>query len=151
MDVDVHHGNGTQGIFYETNEIFTISLHADTKRFYPFFWGQAQERGKGAGNSYNLNIPLTRGTGNEEYLDALQTALTAVSTFGADVVVVALGLDAYEKDPLKGLAITTDGFAQIGAAIASLRCPTLFIQEGGYLSEELGNNLTSFMNGFGGI
>ena len=151
LDVDVHHGNGTQGIFYETNEIFTISLHADTKRFYPFFWGQAHERGKDAGNGYNLNIPLTRGTGNEEYLDALQTALKAVSTFGADVVVVALGLDAYEKDPLKGLAITTDGFAQIGAAIASLRCPALFIQEGGYLSEELGHNLTSFMNGFGGI
>lgn len=151
LDVDVHHGNGTQGIFYETNEIFTVSLHADTERFYPFFWGQKQERGKGVGNGYNLNIPLTRGTSDKEYLHALQNALNAVSTFGADVVVVALGLDAYENDPLKGLAITTDGFGRIGAAIASLKCPTLFVQEGGYLSEELGHNLTSFLNGFGGL
>ena len=144
----MHHGNGTQGIFYETNEIFTVSLHADTERFYPFFWGQSQERGLGVGNGYNLNIPLNRGTKDDEYLAALQNALNAILTFGADVVVVALGLDAYENDPLKGLAITTAGFGQIGSAIASLNTSTLFIQEGGYLSDKLGDNLTSFLKGY---
>ena len=148
LDIDVHHGNGTQGIFYETNEIFTVSLHADTERFYPFFWGQSQERGLGVGNGYNLNIPLNRGTKDDEYLAALQNALNAILTFGADVVVVALGLDAYENDPLKGLAITTTGFGRIGSAIAGLNTSTLFVQEGGYLSDELGDNLTSFLNGY---
>ena len=148
LDVDVHHGNGTQGIFYGRDDVLTVSLHADPERFYPFFWGQSHERGEGAGRGYNLNLPLARGTGDEDYLKTLDIALARITAFGADVVVIALGLDAYEGDPFKGLAVTTPGFARIGAAIAGLGLPTLFVQEGGYLCDELGQNLTHVLTGF---
>ncbi|WP_420413811.1 histone deacetylase family protein [Roseibium sp.] len=147
LDIDVHHGNGTQGIFYERGDVLTISIHADPSRFYPFFWGHNHERGEGHGRGANLNLPLERGTGDDQYLKTLDTAFDRIQAFGTDIVVVALGLDAYEKDPLKGLAITTPGFARIGAAIAGLGLPVLFVQEGGYLSEELGQNLTSVLTG----
>lgn len=148
LDVDVHHGNGTQGIFYERADVLTVSLHADPVRFYPFFWGHGHERGEGAGRGCNLNLPLPRGTGDDDYLKSLQTAFDHIRAFGTDVLIVALGLDAYEKDPLKGLAVTTPGFSRIGSAIAKLGLPTLLVQEGGYLSDELGQNLTSFLRGF---
>ncbi|HAJ23004.1 MAG TPA: acetylpolyamine amidohydrolase [Rhodospirillaceae bacterium] len=148
LDVDVHHGNGTQGIFYHRSDVFTVSVHADPIRFYPFFWGHAHERGDGPGLGYNLNIPLTRGTSDSDYMEALEPGLDAIRSFGPDVVIVALGLDAYEEDPLKGLAITTEGFGRIGAAIGGLALPTLLIQEGGYLSDALGANLTSVLKGF---
>jgi acetoin utilization deacetylase AcuC-like enzyme len=148
LDVDVHHGNGTQGIFYRRNDVLTVSLHADPERFYPFFWGQAHERGEGEGLGYNINLPLARGTTDDAYLDALKIALQRINSFGADVVVVALGLDAYIDDPFKAFAITETGFLRIGAAIASAGLPCLFVQEGGYLCDELGANLTSVLNGF---
>jgi len=148
LDVDVHHGNGTQGIFYARGDVLTVSLHADPVRFYPFFWGHGHERGVGAGRGCNLNLPLMRGTGDDEYLETLQAAIDHIRAFGSDVLIVALGLDAYEKDPLKGLAVTTPGFNRIGAAVAEFGLPTLLVQEGGYLSEELGQNLTSFLKGF---
>lgn len=147
LDVDVHHGNGTQGIFYHRSDVLTVSIHADPERFYPFFWGQAHERGAGEGLGYNLNLPLARGTDDAGYLATLDVALQRIRAFGADVVVVALGLDAFAGDPFKGLAVTTPGFARIGAAIAGLDLPCLFVQEGGYLCDELGANLTSVLNG----
>ena len=150
LDVDVHHGNGTQGIFYNRSDVLTISLHADPDRFYPFFWGGAQERGEGLGEGYNLNLPLPRGTGDDEYLDTLKIALARIEAFGANSVVIALGLDSHENDPLQGLSITTPGFARLGAAIAGLNLPTLLVQEGGYLSEDLGHNINSFLTGFEG-
>ena len=150
LDVDVHHGNGTQGIFYDRDDVLTVSIHADPERFYPFFWGHASERGAGRGMGYNLNLPLPRGTGDDDYLRTLDRALERIVNFGADAVVVALGLDAYEGDPFQGLAITTPGFSRIGAAIAGLALPTLFVQEGGYLCEELGQNLTAALTGFEG-
>lgn len=148
LDVDVHHGNGTQGIFYERGDVLTVSLHADPVRFYPFFWGHGHERGEGAGRGCNLNLPLPRGTGDEDFLGALETAFAHIRAFGTDALIVALGLDAYEKDPLKGLAITTPGFSRIGSAIAGIGLPTLFVQEGGYLSEDLAQNLTNVLKGF---
>jgi acetoin utilization deacetylase AcuC-like enzyme len=148
LDVDLHHGNGTQGIFYERSDVLTVSLHADPIRFYPFFWGHAHERGDGAGRGYNLNLPLPRGTGDDDYLAALETAFGRIHAFGADVLVVALGLDPHEDDPLRGLAITTAGFARIGAAISGLGLPSLLVQEGGYLTDALGDNLTRFLDGF---
>lgn len=148
LDVDVHHGNGTQGIFYHRSDVLTVSLHADPERFYPFFWGRAHERGTGEGLGYNLNLPLARGTADDDYLAALDVALHRISAFGADVVVVALGLDAFVGDPFKGLAVTTTGFARICAAIAGLKRPCLFVQEGGYLCDELGENLTSALGGY---
>lgn len=148
LDVDVHHGNGTQGIFYNRADVLTVSIHADPARFYPFFWGHAHERGAGPGLGYNLNLPLPRGTDDTGFLATLDVALQQVRSFGADVVVVALGLDAYEGDPFKGLAVTTAGFARIGAAIAGLGLPCLFVQEGGYICDALGDNLTSVLGGF---
>ncbi len=148
LDVDVHHGNGTQGIFYARDDVLTVSIHADPARFYPFFWGHAQERGEGAGRGYNLNLPLPRGTGDDGYLATLASALDRVAAFGPDVMVVALGLDAHENDPLKGLAVTTPGFGRIGAAIAATGLPCVLVQEGGYLSDDLGHNLTRFLDGF---
>ncbi len=147
LDVDVHHGNGTQGVFYATSDVLTVSIHADPARFYPFFWGHAQERGEGAGLGANLNLPLPRGTGDAGYLKALDTALARIDAFGADVVVVALGLDAHEDDPFQGLAVTTAGFRAIAARIAVLGRPLLLVQEGGYVSDALGRNLASFLTG----
>lgn len=145
LDIDVHHGNGTQGIFYDRADVLTVSLHADPARFYPFFWGHAQERGEGAGLGANLNLPLPRGTDDSGFRAALATALTRISGFGADVIVVALGLDAHEDDPFQGLRVTTPGFRAIAADIAALGLPLVLVQEGGYVSNALGANLTSFL------
>lgn len=147
LDVDVHHGNGTQGIFYHRRDVLTVSLHADPDRFYPFYWGAAQERGTGEGLGYNLNLPLPRGTDDAGYMQALAVALARIRAFGADVVVVALGLDAHQNDPFQGLALTTPGFTRIAAAIAGLGLPVLAVQEGGYLQPELGKNLQAFLTG----
>jgi acetoin utilization deacetylase AcuC-like enzyme len=148
LDVDVHHGNGTQGIFYQRRDVLTVSIHADPARFYPFYWGHAAERGEGEGMGYNLNLPLPRGTGDADYLDALEVALARIRSFGADVLVLALGLDAHENDPFQGFKVTTPGFARIASAIAGLDLPAVIVQEGGYLSSDLGDNLTSFLNGY---
>ncbi|MGE4324745.1 MAG: histone deacetylase family protein [Pseudodonghicola sp.] len=150
LDVDVHHGNGTQGMFYDRDDILTVSIHADPERFYPFFWGHAQERGTGRGLGFNLNLPLPRGTGDADYLQTLEVALQRVRSFGTDALVVALGLDASIDDPFQGLAITQEGFARIGAAIAATGLPVLFVQEGGYISDTLGVNLTRILSGFQG-
>jgi len=148
LDVDVHHGNGTQGIFYRRADVLTVSIHADPARFYPFFWGHAHERGEADGRGANLNLPLERGTGDDAYLKTMETAFERIHAFGATALVVALGLDAHIDDPFKGLAVTTPGFARIGAAISGLGLPTLFVQEGGYISDALGDNLTHVLQSF---
>ena len=150
LDVDVHHGNGTQGIFYARGDVLTVSIHADPARFYPFFWGHAQERGAGAGLGANLNLPLPRGTDDAAWMVALEVALARVAAFGTDVLVVALGLDAYEADPFKGFAVTTPGFERIGQALAATGLPLVLVQEGGYLSDALGANLTAVLSGVQG-
>jgi len=148
LDVDVHHGNGTQGIFYQRSDVYTISIHADPTAYYPFVWGYAHERGEGAGLGTNLNIPLPLGTGDDGYMQSLDVAAKAIKAFAPGALVVALGLDASEHDPLRGLAVTTDGFRRIGEAIAGMGLPTVFVQEGGYLSDILGQNLTAVLGGF---
>ncbi len=149
LDVDLHHGNGTQGIFYGRADVLTVSLHADPVRFYPFFWGHADERGEGPGLGYNLNLPLPRKTGDEGFLAALDAGLRRVRAFAPDVLVVALGLDAFEGDPFGGLSVSTEGFSRIAERIAALRLPSVIVQEGGYLCEELADNLTAFLTGCG--
>ncbi len=148
VDVDLHHGNGTQGIFYRRADVLTVSIHADPVRFYPFFWGYAGERGDGPGLGYNLNLPLARGSGDTAFLEALDRAIARVGAFAPGALVVALGLDAFEGDPLGGLALTTEGFGRIGARLAGLGLPTVIVQEGGYLCAALGDNLTSFLGAF---
>jgi len=148
VDVDLHHGNGTQGIFYNRSDVLTVSIHADPERYYPFFWGYAQERGAGPGLGANLNLPIPRGSGDDVFIKALAVGLERVRAFGADVVIIALGLDAFEGDPFAGLSVTTSGFARIAAACAGLGLPTIIVQEGGYLCPELGDNLKNFLGGF---
>jgi len=148
LDIDVHHGNGTQDIFYRRPDVLTVSIHADPVRFYPFFWGHAGERGEGAGLGYNLNLPLPRGTGDDDYLETLGKALARIEAFAPQALVVALGLDAHEEDPFQGLAVSTAGFGKIAAEIHRLGLPTLLVQEGGYLTDALGANLDSFLGPF---
>ncbi|GJL90533.1 histone deacetylase family protein [Hyphococcus sp.] len=151
LDVDLHHGNGTQDIFYDRSDVLTVSIHADPVRFYPFFWGYADEigNGDGDGEGFNLNLPLPRGADDAAFLAALDVAVKKVSAFNPGALVIALGLDAYEGDPIAGLGVTTSGFAKIGETIASsLSLPTVIVQEGGYPCNELGGNLTSFLGGY---
>ncbi len=148
LDVDVHHGNGTQGIFYQRSDVLTVSLHRDPAGYYPFYWGHAHELGDGPGRGYNMNLPLPKGTGDGDFLSALDRALGRIERFAPGALVIALGLDAFEGDPLRGLSITTDGFARIAERIAGLKLPTVLVQEGGYMCPELGQNLTHFLKGF---
>lgn len=148
LDVDLHHGNGTQAIFHDRDDVLTVSIHADPTRFYPFFWGHADERGHGRGLGFNLNLPLPRGTGDDGFLAALATALVRIAAFAPDALVVALGLDAHESDPFKGLSVTTEGFRRIGETIGATRLPSVIVQEGGYLNAALGPNLAAFLDGF---
>ena len=148
VDVDLHHGNGTQGIFYRRADVFTVSVHADPIRFYPFFWGYADERGEGPGLGYNLNMPLPRGSADDAFLAALEQGLKSVEAFSPSALVIALGLDAFEGDPFGGLKVSTEGFGRIGERLAQLALPTVIVQEGGYLCESLGENLQSFLRGF---
>lgn len=150
LDIDVHHGNGTQGIFYDRDDVLTVSLHVDPLGFYPFYAGGAQETGAGRGRGFNLNLPLPRGTGTEDYLRALDRGLAQIEAFGASVVVVALGLDAHEGDPFQGMAVTTPGFARITRAIAGLGLPVVAVQEGGYMQPALGQNLERALSGLTG-
>jgi acetoin utilization deacetylase AcuC-like enzyme len=124
VDVDVHHGNGTQGIFYQRGDLLTVSLHGDPAEFYPFYAGYREEAGAGDGRGCNINVPLARDTGDEPYMQHLQQALERVRAFEPDVLVVALGLDASEHDPLAFLKITTACFRRIGEALGAMRMPT---------------------------
>lgn len=150
LDIDVHHGNGTQGIFYDRADVLTISIHADTSSYFPFYCGYQGETGLGAGEGFNINMPLAHGSGNEVWLAAIRDGLDRVAGFGAAALVVALGLDASEEDPIGALKVTTDGFREAGALIASACLPTAFVQEGGYLCEALPRNLVAFLDGVGG-
>lgn len=145
LDVDLHHGNGTQGMFYARGDVLTVSLHAHPERFYPFFWGYAGEFGEGDGVGANLNLPLARGTGDAGFLAALAQGIEKLQAWGADTVVLALGLDAFEGDPFAGLTVTTPGFAAIGRAVAAMGLPVVIVQEGGYLCPELGDNLEAVL------
>jgi acetoin utilization deacetylase AcuC-like enzyme len=148
IDVDVHHGNGTQIIFYESADIVTVSIHADPSSFMPYYAGYADENGAGAGAGFNLNMPLPHGSGDGPYLDAIRRAVDFCAGHGVAALVVALGLDASEHDPNGALSVTTQGFMQAGAILRGAGLPTAIIQEGGYLSEILGENLGAFLGGF---
>ena len=129
LDVDLHHGNGTQMAFYDRADVLSVSLHANPERFYPFFWGYASETGEGIGEGYNFNFQLPRGTQDEIYLETLDRALGVVEDFQPQALVIALGLDDFEGDPIAGLAISTAGFNSIGARISGkLGLPTVIVQ-----------------------
>ena len=149
LDIDVHHGNGTEAIFYDRADVLTVSIHVNPRRFYPFFWGYAEEVGRGHGEGFNLNMPLERGTAIPAYRAALDGALRRIADFNLDVLVLAAGLDIAVDDPFAGFAIATADFAGIGGAIAGLGPPVLVVQEGGYPAPSLGANLASLLKGLG--
>ncbi|MET0460438.1 MAG: histone deacetylase family protein [Ilumatobacteraceae bacterium] len=147
LDVDYHHGNGTQQIFYERDDVAFVSLHGDPVRAYPYHTGHADETGAGRGSGRTCNVPLPAGVDDDDYLDALDRALAAVDAADPAVVVVSLGVDTYIGDPMCDLALTTEGFARCGAAVAALGRPLVVVQEGGYADEALGANVVSWLSG----
>jgi len=148
LDIDVHHGNGTQGIFYARADVLTVSVHADPSSYFPYYAGYADERGEGDGEGANRNIPLPHGSGDEPWLAAIARGLDEIAGFGAGALVVALGLDASQDDPIGALKVTTPGFARAARLIAQARLPTAIVQEGGYLCEALPVNLSAFLDAF---
>ncbi|MGF6899766.1 histone deacetylase family protein [Paraburkholderia sp. GAS348] len=148
IDIDVHHGNGTQSIFFDRDDVVTVSIHADPSAFMPYYAGYSDEIGTGTGKGYNLNLPLVHGSGDPVYLQAIDDALEFCANRGVEALVVALGLDASEMDPNGALAVTTEGFRGAGRKLGSTRWPTVLIQEGGYLSAILGENLKAILDGF---
>jgi acetoin utilization deacetylase AcuC-like enzyme len=147
VDVDFHHGNGTQDIFWEDPEVLYVSLHGDPAVHYPFFTGGAGETGGGPGAGATRNLPLPDGTGDDAYLEALAEAMAAVDAFDPAVVVVSAGFDTFEDDPIGAFRVTTGGFVRIGAALAAAGRPLVVVQEGGYAVEALGANAVALMRG----
>lgn len=150
LDIDVHHGNGTQAVFYDRADVQTVSIHADPHDYYPFFVGHAHETGEGAGEGFNLNLPLPRSTTDAGWLAAIDQGLERIAAFDPGALVVSLGLDAHESDPLDGMKVSWDGFREAGRKIAAAGYPTVLIQEGGYLSDDLTTSLVSFLSGYMG-
>lgn len=150
LDVDYHHGNGTQSIFYERADVFVASLHGDPRVEYPYFLGHADERGAGAGTGCNLNLPLPHGTDWAGYAPALDQALVAITRFAPDVLVVSLGVDTFAGDPISRFRLVGDDYLRIGGRIASLATPTLFVFEGGYAVDAIGVNVVNVLQGFEG-
>jgi acetoin utilization deacetylase AcuC-like enzyme len=148
LDVDFHHGNGTQQIFWERGDVLYVSLHGDPRGIYPYYSGYATERGAGDGLGATLNLPLTPGTDGDAYLAALVDALDAIRDFDADApLVISLGFDTYHKDPICNLALRTEDYGRVGAAIAALDMPVVALQEGGYAVDALGPNAVAFLGG----
>ncbi|MDT8760927.1 histone deacetylase family protein [Sphingomonas psychrotolerans] len=148
LDIDVHHGNGTQAIFYDRADVLFVSLHAETSNYYPYFTGYAEETGEGAGQGYNQNLPLPLGSADDIFLDAIAKSLDRIAQFDPPALVLSLGLDAAVDDPIGAMAVTTRGFERAAALIASFGRPTAIIQEGGYLCEALPRNLAAFLASF---
>jgi acetoin utilization deacetylase AcuC-like enzyme len=148
LDIDIHHGDGTQFMFYDRPDILYCSLHADPRIAAPYFSGFVDECGEGAGVGTNINFVLPPGTDDAGYLEALDRALNEIRRFGAEAVVVSVGLDASEHDPMSIFSLSNLCFVEIGRRIDALRLPTLLVQEGGYVSNELGNCLLAFLGGF---
>ena len=150
LDIDSHHGNGTQGIFWERDDVVMTSVHGDPNRYYPWYVGHAGETGAGDGDGANLNLPLLAGTTDAAWLAAIDTALAKLEAAKIDALVVSLGFDASVHEPLGLLKISDDGFANAGARITKFGRPCAIVQEGGYAVAQLGNLLQRFLAGFGG-
>jgi acetoin utilization deacetylase AcuC-like enzyme len=148
LDIDYHHGNGTQDIFYDRGDVLFVSIHADPASDYPFYWGHADERGEGAGEGATLNLPLPRGTALAAFERALSTALDRIAAFAPELLLCSYGADTFAGDPISFFAIETRDYAIIARRIAGLGIPTAIVMEGGYAVDALGANVASFLSGF---
>ena len=148
LDIDYHHGNGTQAIFYHRADVFFSSVHGDPQTEYPFFLGYADEKGSGAGLGCNQNLPLPRGTDFETWRSALGAALQGIADFKAEALVVSLGLDTFEGDPISGFRLKSDDYLRVGEDLADAGLPTVFVFEGGYAVAEVGVNAVNVLEGY---
>ncbi len=148
LDIDFHHGNGSQDLFYERSDVLFVSIHGDPDRQFPYYLGTADETGSGAGLGYTVNYPLAAGVTDEDYLQVLRGAVDRIAPYDPECVVVSLGVDTFADDPLGDFALTEAAFPRIGATIAQLKRPTVFIMEGGYAIEPLGRNIAGVLTGF---
>jgi acetoin utilization deacetylase AcuC-like enzyme len=147
LDTDYHHGNGQQQIFYERNDVLTISLHGHPSFAYPYFSGFEEEKGEGEGMGFNFNFPMQEKISSEHYRKTLSRAIKIIAGFKPDYLIVALGLDPAKGDPTGTWDFTADDFAANGAMIGKLKLPTLVVQEGGYKNQSLGINARAFFTG----
>jgi len=148
LDVDFHHGNGTQDIFYDRDDVLFASIHGDPKDAFPHFLGYADETGAGAGEGFTVNYPLPRGAAYDAWSEALDGACARIRAFGAEALVVSLGVDTFERDPISFFLLTSDDFTRYGETLGGLGLPTLFCMEGGYGVPEIGLNAANVLRGF---
>lgn len=148
LDVDFHHGNGTQQIFYARDDVLVASIHGDPAQTFPYFLGYADERGEGRGRGCNLNLPLPQGSGFARWAEALDEALAWIAEGDCELLVVSLGVDTYAGDPISAFCLASEDFPEVGRRLAGLGLPTLFLLEGGYAVAEIGTNVAGVLRGF---
>lgn len=148
LDVDFHHGNGTQDIFYARDDVLFISLHGDPMDTFPHFLGHADETGTGKGEGFTINYPMPPNTDFQAWRAALAKALKHIEDYAPDMLIVSLGVDTFETDPISFFKLQSDDFMTYGADIAALNLPTLFVMEGGYDIAEIGINTVNVLQGF---
>ena len=149
VDIDFHHGNGTQEIFYKDDQVFFISIHGDPRNHFPYFCGHPSEIGQGKGEGYNLNIILDDGCGIKKYLKTIkETVLPTIKRFEPKYIILCAGFDTYELDPIGQFQLKTEDFFTIGAVFKKIGLPTVILQEGGYHTKDLGRNVVSFLSAF---
>ena len=148
LDIDYHHGNGTQDIFWSRGDVFYASVHADPATDYPFYWGHADETGEDDGSGTTLNLPLPHGTTLGPFRRAQAVALEAIARFAPGLLVVSFGADTWEGDPISHFKLTTADYAVLARDIAACGWPTVIAMEGGYAVDALGANVASFLGGF---
>ena len=148
LDLDYHHGNGTQSIFYSRNDVLCVSIHADPRTEFPFYLGHQDETGDAAGLGYNMNLPLPANANNGQWFAALETACYKLASFAPDALVVSLGVDTFAGDPQSGFALQSADYLRIGERIAHLGMPCAFVFEGGLAVPEIGINVVNVLEGF---
>ena len=148
LDIDYHHSNGTQEIFYSREDVLVVNLHGDPVFEYPFFLGHVDESGSGVEEGYNLNLPLAAGTTFEAWFAALEVACARVVRYAPDAVVVSLGVPTFKNDPISHFRLDSEDYLRVGQRIAALGLKTLFLLEGGYAVEEIGVNAVNVLIGF---
>ncbi len=148
LDIDYHHGNGTQSIFYTRSDVVFCSIHADPAQEFPYFSGFADETGEGDGEGHNLNLPLPQGTGPSEWMATLDQALDWLRDHEPQAIVVSAGVDTYEDDPISAFKLPTAVYPTIGHRLAAVGLPTVLVFEGGYATEPLADNVAGLLHGY---
>ena len=148
LDIDFHHGNGTQEIFYNRSDVYFASLHGDPLEAFPHFLGHANEKGIDDGEGFNLNYPMPPNTSYVQWKKSLNEVVSEIDYFNPDFLLISLGVDTYENDPISFFKLKSDDYFDVGRIIANLNLPTLFVMEGGYFIDEIGINTVNILKGF---